>query len=193
MQRVVRSWYEWQAAALRSAGKDIGVARIPGAAPEYEFWLANPPRFNDGQLYLEIGGLKWIVTQSSDAWLLTKDERDLPSPVGELRRFEDMEKYLLCLMGGVPYAGQLRAAAPGIRWYREGVDSRVRLEKVDPASEYSDRILYVDDEVVDRGRLGEIDAVRFSHPLVRSYDEVDSIFKSGLPQEWFTLDISVIE
>ncbi|MEU7142894.1 hypothetical protein ABZ942_25850 [Nocardia sp. NPDC046473] len=145
------------------------------------------------QLCIEIGGLKWIVAQSRDVWLLTKDERDISSPVGQLRNFDDMAKYLLCLMGGVAYTRQLRAAAPGIRWYREGVDPRVRLEQADSTLEYSDRLLYVDDEAIDRGHLGEIDAVRFSHPLVMTYEEVDSVFKSGLPQGWFELDIDMIE
>ncbi|WP_135234795.1 hypothetical protein [Nocardia sp. CS682] len=193
MRRVVRSWYEWQAASVRSQGKDLGRTRIPGADPEYEFWLANTPRSEGARLYLDIGGLSWVVAGSGDGWLLTKDERNLPSPVGELRSFADMEKYLLCLMGGVPYVGRLRAEAPGTRWYREGVHPRVRLEKVDPTLEYSDRLLYVDDEVVDRGHLGEIDAVRFSHPLVMNYQQIESTFKAGLPSEWFAHEIDLLE
>ncbi|MFI6997667.1 hypothetical protein [Nocardia sp. NPDC050175] len=192
-RRGVRSWYEWQAAAMRSRGEFVGRGRVAGACTEYEFWLANPPRFNDDRLCLDIGGLEWVTAQAKDGWLVAKVERDLPSPVGVLRSFVDMEKYLLCLMGGVPYIGELRAMAPGTRWYREGLSPRVRLEKKDPTLDYSDISLYVDDEVVDRGHLGEIDAIRFSHPLVMTYEQVDLSFKAGLPHEWFALDVSVIE
>ncbi|MCP2292294.1 Immunity protein 61 [Nocardia amikacinitolerans] len=126
--------------------------------------------------------------------MLTKDERGLPSTVGKLRRFADVEKYILCLMGAGPYSREYRTSAPGTRWYREGVHPRVRLEKTDPTREYSTTRLYVDDETQDRGFLcGEIDAVRFSHPLVMNYEQVESIYKAGLPQEWFSLELEIIE
>jgi len=44
--RIVSAWYEWQAANLRSQGKNIGSTQIPNVPPEFSYWLANPPRID---------------------------------------------------------------------------------------------------------------------------------------------------
>ncbi|WP_330182172.1 hypothetical protein OHB26_38595 [Nocardia sp. NBC_01503] len=155
--------------------------------PEFSYWLANPPRVDGQALLFEIGGMNYRVEQSSSGWALTKEERGLTSMLGSLRNYEDVEKYLLRLMGGVPQRAE-RTSSPDYRWYREGVDPRVRLEPTDPTAEYSYMSLFVDDEPLDRGSLKPSDATKFSHPLVMSYEQVDQIYREGLPDEWFTID-----
>src|SRR5437764_1176059 len=78
---------------------------------------------------------------------------------------------------------------PDFRWYREGADTRARLEKTDPTAGYSYISLYIDNEPLDQGYLRQIDAITFSHPLLLTYDQVDATYRDGLPSEWLALEI----
>lgn len=191
MRRIAGAWYHWQATALRSIGKDIGTVRLPTGSAEYSFWLANPPRIDADGLLLDIGDVQYRARPFEDGWSLTKEERGIASERGVLRAFPDVEKYLLYLMGQLPRRTDY-TSAPDYRWYQQGLDPRVRLEKTDPAAEYSYMFLFVDEEPTDRGYLGQMDAVTFSHPLVMSYEQIDATYREGLPNEWLSLDVEFI-
>ncbi|MEV6768352.1 hypothetical protein AB0N05_06925 [Nocardia sp. NPDC051030] len=189
-RRIVLDWYRWQEAYVRVMGKQLGGPPIPMATPEYSFWLATPPFMERGELRLGIGGMHHYVIETAEGWRLDQAERNDRRPVVELRNFPDMEKFLLCLMGEAAYKGDY-TQAPYYRWYEQGVAPGVTLQPVDPQNEYSPVYLIVEGE--PQGSTRQSEAISFSHPLLMTYEEIETLYRSKIPSEMFTIDVVPID
>ncbi|MFJ4657936.1 hypothetical protein ACIP5Y_42275 [Nocardia sp. NPDC088792] len=188
LHRLVLDWYRWQEATLRGIRQKPGGTVVPDATPEFSFWLANPPRVADNELLLEIGDIKYYLSVEAEQWSITKRERNNRSPVAQLLRLDDAEKYLLCVMGDAAWATD-PANSPSSRWYDQGLAPRTRLVPVDPDAEFSRQFLFVDDERMPRATMRTMSATWFSHPLLLTYEQVGATYREGLPPDRFTIEI----
>lgn len=187
--RIVRAWYSWQVVYLRSRGSYPGErGRTPGRweTAEQVFWGARPPQMtNDSELsFVDDADLSYYLVHENDLYYIDERERASRGRYWMFRNFQDAEKCILFLISQNARPGSY-SDSPRYRWYQEGLDSRVSLSKPDPTN-YPGRVsMTVDEEPIDRGWMGENDAVAFSHAIVLTYEELDASLREGIPADWF--------
>lgn len=193
LHRLVRYWYLWQGVYLRAQGRWPGDdQREPRGRETHEdvFWGRRPPEMvNDNELALiDVGGISYYLTLNNACYLIDSKERGSRKTYWMFRKFEDVEKYLAFLISQMCRPGRYDQS-PAFRWYQAGLHPRVTLSKPDPEN-YPGRVsLTVDHEPVDRGWMGQHDAIAGSHVLVKSFEELDSALREGVPTDWFTVNI----
>ncbi|HYB36839.1 MAG TPA: hypothetical protein VEF72_14510 [Mycobacterium sp.] len=193
LHRIVKAWYSWQAVYLRKRGSYPGEEqRAPERweTAEEVFWRARPPRMaNDSELaFIDDADVSYYLVAENDVYYIDEKERGSRGRYWMFRNFADAEKCILFLISQRSRPGRY-ADSPRFRWYKEGLDPRVSLNKPDPVN-YPGRVsLTVDQEPVDRGWMGENDAVPFSHAIVLTYEELDVALREGVPDDWFNLNL----
>jgi hypothetical protein len=169
----VEAWSTWQQVALRKAPA--------GAGSE-----PRQPRVDEnGQLeFLDTSDISYYLVPEDGVYYIDSVERGSRDRYWMFRQFEDAEKYMLLLISQSTRPGTF-SDSPVFRWYRAGLDPRVSLAKPDP-DHFPGRVsLTVDGEPIDRGWMGETDAISFSHAIVLSYEELCTRLKDGIPADWF--------
>lgn len=193
LHRIVKSWYSWQEVYLRSQGRYPGEderAATGRQTSEQIYWGRRPPEMtSNGELaFIDDADVSYYLVPANDGYFIDSKERASRNRYWMFRRYEDAEKYLLFVISQMARPGEF-TNSPEFRWYQEGVDPRVTLTKPDPLNFPGRVSLWVDQEPIDRGWMGESDAPAGSHILVLSFDELDSILREGIPAEWFTVNI----
>jgi hypothetical protein len=193
LHRIVKAWYLWQAVYLRKLGSyPGGQERTPERweTADQVFWGARPPRMtSESELaFVDDADVSYFLVAEDSVYYIDEQEHGSRDRYWMFRNFEDAEKCLLYLISQRARPGPY-TDSPRSRWYREGLDPRVSLKKPDPVN-YPGRVsLTVDEEPVDRGWMGENDAVPFSHAIVLTYEELDAVVREGVPEEWFNLNL----
>jgi hypothetical protein len=193
MHRIVTSWYVWQEIYLRKMGRypgdDTREPRDRETAGQV-FWRRRPPEMTkDNELALiDDADVSYYLVCEGDRYYIDSKERGSRDTYWMFRAFEDAEKYLLFLISQMARPGQY-TDSPAFRWYQEGVDPRVTLTKPDPVNFPGRVSLRIDQEVTDRGWMGESDAPAASHILLLGFEELDSILREGIPADWFSINI----
>lgn len=193
LHRIVKAWYLWQVIYLRKLGRFPGAEQRPPErweTAEQVFWGARPPRMlSDSELaFIDDSDVSYFLVCDDNVYYIDEKERGSSGRYWMFRNFEDAEKCMLFLISQRAWPGAY-TDSPRSRWYKEGIDPRVSLKKPDP-SNYPGRVsVTVDDEPVDRGWMGENDAVPFSHAIVLTYDELDAALRKGIPEDWFSFNL----
>ncbi|MDX1888603.1 hypothetical protein [Mycolicibacterium sp. 050158] len=192
LRRIVEAWYQWQRVNLRKRGRapgDSSAAREPWQSRAEAFWGAPPPRTaDDSTLVLsdDSGGAYFLVKEDG-VFFIDEAERRPEGRYWMFRSFEDAEKCLLFLISQSARPGRY-TDSPRFRWNAEGLASRVTISKPD-AEHFPGRVsMRLDHEPIDRGWMGEADAIPFSHVITMSYEALDDAVREGIPQEWFEPD-----
>ena len=193
MHRIVRAWYCWQGIRLRKLGRRPGEDQRPPKpweTAEQVFWGARPPEMvSEPELAIidDVEGSYFLVSEDSVYYI---DEKDRASRerYWMFRRFEDAEKCLLFLMSQNARPGKY-SDSPRFRWNKEGLNPRVSLHKPDPDNFPGRVAMTVDQEPVDRGWMGENDAIPFSHVITMTFDELDRVLRDGISPDWFTVNV----
>ncbi|BCQ10175.1 hypothetical protein JMUB5695_03630 [Mycobacterium heckeshornense] len=191
--RIVKAWYLWQAVYLRARGSYPGaVRRAPEKweTAEQVFWGARPPQMTARSelAFIDDADVSYFLVAEDNLYYIDERERGSRGRYWMFRNFEDAEKCLLFLISQRARPGRY-SDSPRSRWYKEGLHPQVFLHKADPEN-YPGRVtLIVDEEPVDRGWMGENDAVPFSHAIVLSYEELDAVLREGVPDDWFDLNL----
>src|SRR5262249_16628981 len=192
LHRILRAWYEWQEGYLRGRGSYPGEERRaprPWESPEQVFWGKRPPYMSgDSELTIDDGDISYFLVKENDRYYIDQKERSERGRYWMFRHFKDAEKYLLYMISQSARPGKY-SDSPGFYWYRQGLDRRVALHKPDPENFPGRVSLTVDHESVDRGWMGEGDAIAFSHAIVLTYEELDRALREGVPSDWFSLNI----
>lgn len=187
--RIVKAWYSWQAVYLSKRGRyPGGEHRAPERweTAEQVFWGARPPQMtNDHELsFIDDADVSYYLVAENGAFYIDEKERGSRGRYWMFRNFEDAEKCMLFLISQIARPGTY-TDSPRFRWYQEGLNPRVSLHKPDPKN-YPGRVsLTVDEEPIDRGWMGENDAIAFSHAIVLTYEELDATLREGIPADWF--------
>jgi hypothetical protein len=194
LHRIVKAWYLWQAVNLRKRGSYPGKEqRVPERweTEEQVFWGARPPEMkNDSELALvDDAGLSYYLVPEGAVYYIDEKERGSRGRYWMFRNYEDAEKCLLFLISQAARPGKY-SDSPRFRWYQEGLNPKVILNKPDPENFPGRVSLTVDREPTDRGWMGENDAVPFSHAIVMTFEELDADLRQGIPPEWFDVNIS---
>lgn len=190
LHRIVNAWYQWQKVNLRKVGRVPGGSQRapkPWESREQVFWGARPPEMtDDNTLVLAVDSEdSYFLVNDNGVYYIDEKERGTRRRYWMFRALEDAEKCLLFLISQSARPGKY-SDSPRFRWNAEGLDSRVSLSKPDPEN-YPGRVsMTVDAEPIDRGWMGENDAVPFSHAITMTYDQLDEALREGVPQEWFS-------
>lgn len=193
LHRIVKAWYLWQAVYLRKHGSRPGEEQRepePWETAEQVFWGTRPPQMvsNSELAFFDDADVTYYLVTADDVYYIDEEERGSRGRYWMFRNLEDAEKCVLFSISQRARPGEY-SDSPRFRWYRQGLDPRVSLNKPDPVN-YPGRVsMTVDQEPVDRGWLGENDAVPFSHAIVLTYDELDATLREGVPDDWFDLHL----
>ncbi|UQX12009.1 hypothetical protein [Candidatus Mycobacterium methanotrophicum] len=193
MHRIVKAWYFWQEVDLRKRGRYPGQEKRtpePWETAEQVFWGARPPEMvSESELaFFENGDAFCYIVCEDGVYYIDEQERGSRGRYWMFRNLEDAEKCILFILSQRARPGSY-SDSPRSRWYKQGLDARVFLSQPDPVN-YPGRVsMTVDHELVDRGWLGENDAVPFSHAIVQTYDELDANLREGISEDWFDLNL----
>jgi hypothetical protein len=193
LHRIVKAWYIWQEVYLRKLGKHPGQDQRPPKSwetAEQVFWGARPPKMaSERDLVITDGsGETYYLSPQDDVYYIDEEERSSRGRFWMFRRLEDAEKGLLFLMSQAARPGKY-SDSPRYRWNEQGLNANVHLHKTDPEKRPGRVAMTVDREPIDRGWMGENDAIPFSHAITLTYDELDSAVREGIPPEWFTVNV----
>jgi hypothetical protein len=152
------------------------------------FWGARPPEMIDGDdlAITDSSGESYFLSPQDGVYYIDEKERGSRGRFWMFRRLEDAEKGLLFLMSQAARPGKY-SDSPRHRWYQQGLNPDVHLHKTDPENFPGRVTMTVDHEPVDRGWMGENDAVPFSHAITLTYDELDDAVREGIPPDWFSV------
>lgn len=195
LHRIIKAWYGWQEVYLRARGSYPGAdQRAPGVGESKEqiFWGKRPPEMTGDSefIFANDGDMTFFLVKEDDCYYIDQKERSLRDRYWMFRSFEDAEKYMLYMISQAARPGPY-SESPGFRWYRQGLDHRVTLRKSDPENFPGRVSLTVNQEAEDRGWMGEDDAIAFSHAIALEFEELDRELRSGIPDVWFSPNISV--
>jgi hypothetical protein len=193
LHRIVKAWYAWQEVYLRKMGKYPGQdQRAPKAweSAEQVFWGARPPELIDERelAITDSSGESYYLSPQDGVYYIDEMERGSRGRYWMFRKLEDAEKGLLFLMSQAARPGQY-SDSPRYRWSKQGLNSGVYLAKPDPENFPGRVTMTVDHESVDRGWMGENDAIPFSHAITLTYDELNRAVREGVPSDWFTIGV----
>lgn len=195
LHRIVKTWYEWQGLYLWTRG------RSPGAAKQvtYEWeteeeisWGSRPPSMlDDATLSFDnaSGDLRYYIVLDGGMFYMDVQERGSRKRFWMFRRVDDLEKYALFTISQDARPGDY-LASPGSRWRRQGVHPSVILEQPD-AERFPGRVsMTIAGESIDRGWMGRSDAISFSHAIVLTFEELDRLVRSGIPEDGFQVRVT---
>lgn len=144
---------------------------------------------NNSELcFLDDSEISYYLSVEDKYLYIDKESRGSRGRYWMFRRFEDAEKYMLFLISQMVRPGKYDES-PSFRWYREGLDPRVRLAKPDPENHPSRVSLTVNDESTDRGWMTEHNAVAGSHVIVLGFNELEEVLQEGIPSDWFSINV----
>jgi len=193
LHRIVKAWYGWQEVYLRKLGKYPGQDQRqpkPWETAAQVFWGARPPELvNESDLVITDGsGERYYVSAQDGVYYIDEEERGRRARYWMFRRLDDAEKGVLFLISQAARPGKY-SDSPRYRWNAQGLNPGVYLQKPDPENFPGRVTMTVDHEPVDRGWMGENDAIPFSHAITLTYDQLDNTVREGIPPDWFKVNV----